>query len=172
MRDGLKSEIADEAKRIEEDALYSAKGHHEAARLWTDFHYIIGVPTMVMAAVAGTAALWQFDCHGVVAGVLAMLVTGMAAVTTFIDPCAKANSHQVAGTKYNALRNSVRLFHRVELATDEPEHSLMKQLREFSRRRDELNHDSPQIPRSAYERARKGIEAGEAEHEVDNGGRE
>ena len=172
MSDGLKCEIANEARRIEEDALYSTKGHYEAARFWSNFHYFIGVPTVVMAAVAGAAALLPFDCHGIVAGVLAIFVTGMSAVTTFVDPCAKANSHQSAGNKYNALRNSIRVFHRLDLVTDEAEHSLLRQLKEFERRRDELNHDSPQIPRSAYMRAKKGIEAGEAVHEVDSVGRE
>ncbi|MBM3332837.1 SLATT domain-containing protein [candidate division WOR-3 bacterium] len=168
MTANVKSEFANEARRIEEDALHSSKGHHEAARLWTNFHYSMGVPTVLMAAVAGAAALTQFDYSGIIAGILAILVTGMTAVTTFIDPCAKASSHQVAATKYSALRNSVRLFHRVELFTDEAESSLLKRLKEFSQRRDELNHDSPQIPRWAYLRARKGIEAGEADHEVDS----
>ncbi len=167
MNGSLKPKVVNEAHRIEEDALYSAKGHFEAARLWTNFHYYIGLPTVVMAAVAGATALSRFDGHGTVAGILALAVMALTAVATFVDPCAKANSHRTAGSKYNALRNEVRVFREVDIATDEAESSLQRKLREYGRRRDELNLDNPLIPRGAYLRAKRGIEAGEAEHAVD-----
>ncbi len=55
--------IIEEAKRIEHDALYSAKGHYEAAERWTRFHLTIGIPTAILSAIAGAAALAQFDNH-------------------------------------------------------------------------------------------------------------
>ena len=37
--------VQNEAARIEEDSLYSAKGHWEAAKPWEHRHLWIGVPT-------------------------------------------------------------------------------------------------------------------------------
>ena len=102
--------IVEEAKRIENDTSYSAKGHYEAAEYWTRFHLMIGIPTAILSAVAGASALAQFDNHSIIAGFLAIVVTTLTAVATFLNPNEKANSHQNVGNKYNALRNKVRVF--------------------------------------------------------------
>ncbi len=57
-----------ESQRIEEDALYSAKGHFEAARTWSRIHLWIGLPTAILAAVSGVSA---FKDETVIAGALA-----------------------------------------------------------------------------------------------------
>ena len=57
----LKAKIIDEAKRIEEDCLYSAKGHFEAASKWQKIHRYLGLPAVVLAALSGVSALTQFD---------------------------------------------------------------------------------------------------------------
>ena len=93
--------IIEEAKRIENDASYSAKGHYEAAGYWTRFHLMIGIPTVVLSAIAGASALAQFDNHSIIAGFLAIIVAALTAVATFLNPNEKANSHQNVGNKYN-----------------------------------------------------------------------
>ena len=75
-----KEKIVKEAKRIEEDSLYSSKGHFYAAQFWTNLHLWIGIPTSIMAAIAGASALSQFDNHQIVAGILAILVAALSAV--------------------------------------------------------------------------------------------
>jgi hypothetical protein len=100
----------EEAKRIENDALYSAKGHYEAAKYWTRFHLTIGISTAILSAIAGASALAQFDNHNIIAGFLAIIVAALTAVATFLNPNEKANAHQNVGNKYNALRNKVRNY--------------------------------------------------------------
>jgi hypothetical protein len=39
--------------------LYSAKGHFVAANFWTNFHLWIGIPMVLLAAIAGASALSQ-----------------------------------------------------------------------------------------------------------------
>ncbi len=80
------NKITDEAKRIEEDSLHSSKGHFYAAQFWSKFHYSIGVPTVIMSAIAGASALSQFDNHNVIAGVLAIIVATLTALNTFMNP--------------------------------------------------------------------------------------
>ncbi|MBE9594724.1 MAG: SLATT domain-containing protein, partial [Proteobacteria bacterium] len=81
--ESIKENIIKEAKRVEEDSMYSAKGHFVVANFWMKFHLWIGVPTAILAAIAGASALSQFDNHNIIAGILAIVVTALTAVTTF-----------------------------------------------------------------------------------------
>ena len=165
--ESIKERVIKEARRIEEDSLYSAKGQFVAANFWTNFHLWIGVPTAILAAIAAASALSQFNNHNILAGILAILVTALTAVTTFLNPNEKANSHQNAGNKYNSLRNKARIFCEIDSYGVDSYQEITKQLKELAEQRDELNQNSPQIFRWAYKKARKGIEEGEADYKVD-----
>jgi len=165
--ESIKNKIIKEAKRVKEDSLYSAKGQFVAANFWTNFHLWIGVPTAILAAVSGASALSEFDYHHIIAGFLAIIVTALIAVTTFLNPNEKATSHRNAGNKYNSLRNKARIFCEIDSYGKDSDQELTKQLKELAKQRDELNQNTPQIPRWAFKRARKGIEEGEADYKVD-----
>ena len=157
--------LSTEARRVEEDCLFSAKGHFEAASTWSGLHYWLGVPAAVLAAIAGGAA---FADHPLLAGSLAMVVTALAAIITFLNPRDRAHAHHVAGVKYNALRQHARVFRTVDLCTEPVSSGARKRLGELADSRGDLGLSSPQIPRRAFERARRGIEQGEAKHAVDD----
>ncbi len=166
--ESIKENIIKEAKRVEEDSMYSAKGHFVAANFWTNFHLWIGIPTAILAAIAGASALSQFDNHNIIAGILAIIVTALTAVTTFLNPNEKANSHRNAGNKYNSLRNKARIFCEIDCCREDSDQEFAKQLKELAKQRNELNQNNPQIPRWAYKKARKGIEEGETKYKVEN----
>ncbi|MFH1769638.1 MAG: SLATT domain-containing protein [Parcubacteria group bacterium] len=161
-----KEKIIREAKRIEEDSLYSSKGHFYAAQSWTNLHLWIGIPTSIMAAIAGASALSQFDNHQIVAGILAILVAALSAVATFINPNEKSSNHHSAGNSYNSLKNRARIFREIDIDLKTSE-DLLKKLKTLNAERDEMNDKSPQIPKWAFLKARKGIEDGEAQYRVD-----
>lgn len=168
MENMAKENLIKEARRIEEDSLYSAKGHFVAANFWSNFHLWIGVPTTILAAIAGVSALSQFDNHNIIAGFLAIIVAALTAVTTFLNPNERANSHLNAGNKYNSLRNEARIFCEIDSCGENNSiQEITKQLKELAKQRDELNQNSPQIPRWAFKRARKGIGEGEAAYKID-----
>lgn len=163
---GHRDMIVNELRRVEEDALYSAKSHFNAADRWRGLSYYLGVPAAVMSGLAGASALSQFDHHNVVAGVLALVVAAVTAVITFVNPSEQAAAHQGCGNRYNALRNRCRLAAEVDailLSVDD----LRGRLEELSTDRDQLGAEAPGIPRWAFEKARKGIEEGEAQYKVD-----
>ncbi|MBM3210673.1 SLATT domain-containing protein [Candidatus Poribacteria bacterium] len=182
MEDKTKDNIIKEAKRIEEDSLCSAKAHLYAGQLWTNFHFWIGVPAAIFAAVAGTAALARFDSRNIIAGIFSIIAAILMAVITFINPRERATVHQKAGNDYNSLRNKSRIFSQigveeenrigsieiveqdVKMATDK---TLLEELNDLNNERDRLNKESPQIPKWAYKKAIKGIEEGEATYNVD-----
>lgn len=156
--------VIDESRRIEEDAIHSAKGHFEAARVWRLWHWWIGIPTTVIAAAASVTALNDFT---IVSGVLALLVAITSALFTFVNPNAKADKHLKAGNAYKALHNDTRIFHRVQCQEGLPVADLRGSLKELNDLRNSLNMDSPPIPRLAFNRAKRGIKAGEAAYAVD-----
>lgn len=160
------SELIKEAKRIEEDAVHSSKRHFEAASAWTIAYYWLGIPAAVVSALAGASALKDFPHHAEVAGGLSLAVTVLAAISVFLNPQQKAAAHHRAGTDYNALRNSARIFHNIELGMLDQAAGVQR-LKQLNDVRDELNRKSPGTGRRFFERARRGIEAGEAKYLVD-----
>lgn len=162
-----KEEIIKEAKRIEEATLFSSKGHFQAASIWRNFHFFLGVPAAVLSAIAGASALSQFDNSGFIAGVLAIIVAAITSLMTFLNPNEKANTHMEAGNNYDALQNKARIFWSVDCWREKSEDVLAEKLKYLSDQKDKLNLSSPQIPWIAYQLAKKGIEAGEADYKVD-----
>ena len=163
----LRENIIKEARRIQEDSLYSAKGHFVAASVWGNVRLFIGLPTAAMAAVAGASALSDFDSHNVVAGVLAIIVSGLTAMTTFLNPNERASAHLRAGNRFNSLKNAARTFRGIECLGTRPDEDLAGCVKELAKERDRLNEDSAQIPGWAYRWAKRGIEKGEAAYQVD-----
>ena len=155
-----------EAKRIEEDATYSCKGHFEAAGGWDRWHYWIGIPATVVATTAGLSALKHYTT---ISAVLAFSAAGLSAVFTFLHAKEKASTHLRAGNAYSALQKDARVFYEIECPGQGSLEKLKGLLRQLIDRRNKLNSDSPQIPRWAFVKARRGIEEGEAEYRVDSG---
>lgn len=164
MDESLRIALRTEAFRVEEDALYSARAHFEAASQWDHIHYRMGVPTTVLAAVAGGSAIAEYT---VIAAVVGICVTVLSALSVFLNPSERSAQHHNAGTRFNEVRNLARVFREIDAQTAVGEASLVDRLKALGAQRDELNKASPQIPRWAFERARRGIEAGEASHAVD-----
>lgn len=158
--------IKSEAKRIEEDSLYSSKGHFYAAQRWESISFWLGIVSTIFSAIAGTSALSQFDYHNLLAGALSILVACLAGANTFIRPESRASIHRKFGNKYNSLKNEARIFHQIE-CDNKDEKNAAKYLQKLNSKRSKLNLDAPQIPTWAFEKARKGIESGEASYLID-----
>lgn len=159
--------IAAEAARVEEDAIYSAKSHFEAHDIWAERHSWIGLPAVLFGLTAGAGLVTE--SYPEVAGVLSLISAGLTAVLTFFKPAERAANHRASGNWYLALRNEARRFREVEMKQRIADDQAVKRLASLAKRRDELNATAPQPPRKAFERARKGIEQGEARHAVDRG---
>jgi len=158
--------VVSEAKRIEEDATHSAKGHFEAARLWENVHLWIGIPTTVLAAAAGVSAISN---HKLISAGLSLLVAISAGISTFLKAEVRRSRHLKAGNAYKALQNNARIFSEVQCQAGLRPGQLSTTLAKLAARRNKLNDESPQIPRYAFKAGRKGIEEGEANYKVDQG---
>lgn len=161
--ESVRTSAIEEAQRIEEDSLYSARGHFEAARAWSHLHLWIGIPTTITAAIAGISAL---NSYPVLSGVLSLFVAAFSALNTFLNPNARANLHSKAGNSFNSLRNDARIFRNIDCQSSE--NSIPEKLHSLNERRNTLNIESPQIPRFAYLRGRKRIQDGESSYKIDS----
>src|SRR3989339_477319 len=137
-----KDEIIKEAQRIEESGLYSSKGHFAAAHFWTNFHLWIGIPMVILAAIAGSAFICNNNTLG---GIFSIVVTILSAVMTFLNPNERANGHLAAGNHYDALQNNVRIFRTIDCWRDDTEQMLTERLKNFSTQKNQLNQSSAQI---------------------------
>ena len=164
MTSDLRDSLATEASRIEEDCIYSARGHFEAAASWRRVHYGIGVPATVLAAVAGGSAVAE---NLSLAAICSLVVAALSALAVFLNPSDRSHQHHAAGTRFNEVRNRARVFREIDLKSGAELSQLIGDVKSLGTTRDELNKASPQIPRSAFERACKGIRAGEAGYRVD-----
>lgn len=154
-----------EANRIEEDALYSAKGHFEAARDWDRWHLAIGSLSALAAAFAGISGLRK---DTLTSALLAFVASASAVLLTFLDPKERAARHLRAGNLYKSLHNDCRIFRQIECQHTKFAEQLTSGLKHLNTRRNSLNSESPLIPRRAFLRAQKGIERGEADYKVDH----
>jgi hypothetical protein len=121
------------------------------------------VPTVIAAALAGVSA-WNKAPE--IAIFLSLLVTAATAVITFLNPNEKATMHHNAGVSYAVLRSDTRIFAEIE-APQGDDKILTEKLHLLTERRNKLNDDSLQIPRWAYNKAKQGIESGEATYQAD-----
>jgi hypothetical protein len=149
---------------MEEDALFSSRRHFNACGYWMASHYVLGLPTVVVAALAATA----IGRSNGVATILAVCAAVLAAVNTFLNPQQRAAAHSSSGNRYNALRNKARRFRELH-CTDSAKggEELDGELSALASELDKLNAESPWTPRWAYRKAKKGIEGGEAAYVAD-----
>jgi hypothetical protein len=162
-----KQEVIKEAQRIEESLLHSSKGHYAAASRWAGFNMTVGLSMAIISAVAGAAAFQSWDTSGTLAGICSFVVVVLSSLITFLNPNDRASAHRDAGHSYDALMNKVRIFYTIECWRIDAEDILADKIVQLSGAKDELNAKCPQIPRWAYKKAKKGIDAGEGAYAVD-----
>lgn len=163
----IQNNICIECERIEEDSIHSAKGHYNAASLWSKIHYGIGIPMTIAAAWAGIDA---FSQEPNLAGYLALSSAALAALQTFLGSIDKATQHKSSADEYLKLRDQTRLFREIRLDRMDIEESQEKIL-QLAEKKYELNRISPSIPYCSFKKAKKGIDAGQTNYLADKGER-
>lgn len=164
--------MVQEAKRLEEDGLYSSKGHYAAADRWRSVHLYIGLPTAVLTGLAGVIIVaGPAEVRGVnldlITGLVALVAAVSTAVMTFLGPEKRSASHQTVGDRYNSLKGRARRFYGIDVHRSFTLDELADRLESLAKERDELNQSGPLIPERAYKKAKKGIEDGQATYEAD-----
>ena len=151
----LRDRILQEAQEIEGDCRVAVHCHAVAASRWNWAYYLLGLPTVILAALAGASALSE---HPQWAAGLAIAATVSAAANTFLNAGQTASAHAKKRSEYEQLKNEVRHFRNVTVETDRPERELIEELTLHGHKRDALNIESPQVSRRAYRNAKQNRE--------------
>jgi len=163
-----KEEIIKEALRIEESSRLTAKGHYNDCSLWGFCHLILGLPTTILSAVVAIDSFSQFDSSHQIAGIVALIVAGLSAVITFLNPNQKSDLHHKAGSSYDSLDNRVRIFRTIDCWGKDSDFVLTNKLKVFSDEHNKLNKENPQPSFIGYAWANWGIKRGQAKFAVDS----
>ena len=156
--------IRQEAKRIQEQSLWAAERHYAAETPWYIWNYLLGIPTTILAAVAGAAAFSKVNNSEFVAGCISILVAILTSLITLLDPHKKASIHHNSAKAYETLYHNSDFFYRIESLNEMVDlQELEKKLHDLNSKLNELNQSSPAIPGRAYRIAEQNIKAGKGE---------
>ena len=171
MTEGLQlKEIVEELKRQEEDATYASQSQFEMSKFWRWWHWLLGIPTAVLAAIAGFTGLASVAGR-VPAAILALIAAVLGGILTTVEPNKRLKQCQAAGAAYNEVRVTARQTRRVELPSLSIEEALT-QLHDLTEQKLQVDRIAEPPNSYAFWRARKNIERGRLAHEVDSSNQE
>lgn len=149
--------IADEARRIESDALYTAQANFYAAVAFGRLRVLLGLPAVVFAALAGTAVIASWS--DVLAGVFALVATITATADLFIGSERRSIEHHAQAVEYRHLQHEARRL-RLLAPYAQPVEARRDRLQELVRRQVDLNRQN-RASNWAFARGRRAIDSGD-----------
>ncbi|MFE8915351.1 SLATT domain-containing protein [Streptomyces globisporus] len=160
-----RSAIADELRRLEESAMYSAQMQFEAAKHWRGLHLMLGIPASLLAAVAGTTALVE-STGRIAAGILALVCAGLSAIMTTVNAPQRMSHATTCANAYLEVQTAARQTRTVDLSVLTPDEA-RSVLAELTSRLAEQNRAADPPARRVYRRAQGNIEGGGQTYAVD-----
>lgn len=162
----LKQEIIKEAKRLEECACYSAKGHYNASKRYARYNYRLGLIIIILSSLSAGVSMFFEDSKLII--ICSILNTIISSILTFCKYNEKSISHFGSANNYSSLEINLRYFYNIGInCVDECEAA--QNLQKYIKERDKLNRESLIIDEIDYKKAKKGIENGEADFKIDGG---
>jgi ATP-dependent protease ClpP protease subunit/disulfide bond formation protein DsbB len=88
------------------------KANITSAKKYNEFHYVIGVPAIMLAAIAGVILLAEIEepRFRAVAGIAGIIAAVFSVVQTFYSPVKRSESHRLAVSQLVHIRRDVELF--------------------------------------------------------------
>jgi hypothetical protein len=140
------------------------RAHWDAARYYDKVNLVLGISTVVLAAISGTTAFTQLqkkaDEGGAVlwlqigVGVFAMAAAVLGAVQAFYRSGELAARHKQAAQKFGKLRRELDQHFTLGLPTDMAKRDQM--LTDFRQRWDIIDEESPAVPKKFYDKVKNG----------------
>jgi hypothetical protein len=157
--------IGEEARRLEESAMYSAQSQFERAKFWRGVNLLLGGGAAVLAAVSGIVGLAS-DKTRILSGLLALIAAGIVSVLTTVNADRRHSQATAAANAYLEIQTAARQLHAVDLmqlAYDDAR----TRLGELTARRDEVNKTADMPSRRAYRRGLANVARGGQSYSVD-----
>ena len=159
-------EIINEAKRLEEDILYSSKARFAMSNFWYYLHAIFGIVVIGGSILFGALSFanlnWPMDIN-----ILSLIVIVISMLKVFFNPFEQSRTNKNLGDEYNILKQEIRLFYNIEVHKNTSDENIYK-IKKFAEEKSSIDYKSSPILGWFYNRAKKSIEKEEHKHEVDN----
>ena len=147
-----------EAQRIAQQCLLAAERHYAAETPWYHMNYWIGIPSALLAAVAGTSAVPKLGMPEWLPVAAGLLAASLTSLLTFLDPHKRASVHHTTARNYEALYHAASFFARFELVEEAADTGALRtKLLKLNADFNELLKSSPAIPGHAYTAATKNL---------------
>jgi multisubunit Na+/H+ antiporter MnhF subunit len=154
--------VWEEAERVLRDwyrrARESQFAHYAAASRYAMLARLLGIPSVVLSAAAGTALFASlqketasFDLR-LVLGLVSVLAGVLAALQTFLGFGERADRHRTAASAYGAVRRDIEQHRALPPQTAESVEALLSRLRG---RLDAIAEKAPDVPERTWNTARK-----------------
>jgi hypothetical protein len=140
-------------KEVEENELYAltlAKGHVDTAIAWGNVHLYLGIPNTIVAALAGASALSSFRNSSLIAGILSIIASILAAVSTFLNPSDRAKAHLKASNDFERLYKRMKMLRVNSLGSEVTLQELTPKFDVLIEQLYDLREASPAVPDWAY----------------------
>jgi len=159
--------LEDEAKRLEEDLLWSMVANFQIATYWRVLHWIVGIPSVIIAAATGVAAVKAGNPDLI--AILAVVSAVFGALSTFMNPQRSAREFHNSGVRCSALRGKLRRYWQIDVARAElSDETLRKSLEKLAEEKSHLMETTPHTGGLAYWMAHRSIAKGHNKHLVDS----
>jgi hypothetical protein len=146
--DSPTARIEKEAQEIEAAALNWGIAHEKRAAFWDRFHFGLGLPSVVLAAAAGTAAITELGKPEVVVALLALAVAVLSALITFLSPRENADRHEATAKRYLAVSSRSASLRNLDLpGAPDGEDRIRSRLRELNEELVEIKGSTPRLPK-------------------------
>ena len=166
----LRRELHQEANRVLIDAEYTGRQHMLYARHWRRCAIWMGLPSVVLAALASGAAgvTALLGIEGWVTALLGLSGAAIGGVRSFFRPDEQAARHGRKGEECITIRNRARLLMNIELRLPLSCDALADRAQALRSSYDALRSREPTgLPEWTYRTAKKEITAGNYDYEGD-----
>ncbi|MBW4639779.1 MAG: DUF4231 domain-containing protein [Gloeocapsa sp. UFS-A4-WI-NPMV-4B04] len=132
-------------------------GHHEAAGRFQSLHNWIGIPTIILSTLVGTSIFATLQekpniSLKIAAGIASVMSAILASLQTFLRFEERAERHRKAGNNYSVLMRELEQETAFPTQNSEELEKFVTNLRE---RWNQLNAESPTIPRDIWQRVNR-----------------
>lgn len=160
-----KRELSNEADRIHEAVVHSSQAQFEQAKIWQRTHRWIGIPAVVLGSIAGIGGASEI-IGPLAAGVIALLAASLTALQTFLGLPKKIETASSSGNAYLSIQQDARIFKNIDLNNVDYEDARAT-LDEIVSRQQGVNSIAPVPSKQARIKAKKNIDEGGQDYEVD-----
>ena len=137
----------------ETDLRIICHSHYDAALVASRRNYQLGIPTIIISAVVGTAIFSTLEnspekYFQIIAGLLSMSAVVLSSLQTFLKWSERAEKHREAGARFGALLKELEN----KVAFVEDDSNLESWSNSFRERWDKISLESPTVPKKLWKR--------------------